>query len=268
MDEPTTPQDNSPATDVKLHEETGNISIGSASAVKIPPFWAEYPELWFAQIECQFQSNGVKKDISKFNLVVGHLEAKVLQQVSQAIINPPEDGKYQNLKRCIMDCFAESEHSQAKKLLSEMELGDKRPSQLLNIMKTYAGNKMSDDFLKTLWMQRMPTQVQQIISTIQGDTQNLATVADKIMEVGTYHQVSQASSGKSSEFLELEQQIFSLTKRFEKLEGFRGRSRSRSNFNERSRSSTNQQYEYCWYHFHFGENATKCIKPCQFSTKN
>ncbi|XP_035230343.1 uncharacterized protein LOC118202293, partial [Stegodyphus dumicola] len=41
------------------------------------------------------------------------------------------------------------------KLLSELELGEKKPSQLLCEMRNLVGNKVTDTFLKTLWLQHL-----------------------------------------------------------------------------------------------------------------
>jgi hypothetical protein len=39
---------------------------------------------------------------------------------------------------------------------TELELGDKKPSQLLREMRMLAGTQVKDDFLKTIFIQRLP----------------------------------------------------------------------------------------------------------------
>ncbi|XP_055910580.1 uncharacterized protein LOC129944945 [Eupeodes corollae] len=100
-------------------------------AIRIPSFWHEKPQIWFAQIEAQFKTANISKDSSKFNTIIGAIESQVLTQVSDAVLNPPSENKYENLKSLIIERFGDSEQRKIKKLLSDVDLGDKRPSQLL-----------------------------------------------------------------------------------------------------------------------------------------
>lgn len=245
-------------------------------SVKVPPFWSDSPEIWFAQIEAQFSIAHVRTDISKFNTIVGAIESKVLGQVSDAVLNPPDENRYENLKRVIISRFSDSEQCKMRKLLSEMSLGDQKPSQLLNEMKRLGGTKITDEFLKTLWLQNLPQQVRAILSTNDVDLTPLAAMADKIMEVGQFANVysvdssTPSSSRPCSEIASLEKRIDQLARTIEKLQIRPSRSRSNYRSSSSRRSSTpareKPQHEICWYHYKFGSAATKCRDPCSFST--
>ena len=60
------------------------------------------------------------------------MEGKVLQHVPDAMINPPAEEKSGNMKTQLIDYFAESGQKKISKLLSDMPLGDQKPSNLLN----------------------------------------------------------------------------------------------------------------------------------------
>lgn len=92
-------------------------------ATRVPPFWHEKSQIWFAQ----FQTAKIYRDFAKFNTVIGAIESQVLTQVSDAVLNPPTDSKCENLKAVIIERFGDSEQRKIKKLLSEVYLGDKRP---------------------------------------------------------------------------------------------------------------------------------------------
>lgn len=47
------------------------------NAVKVPPFLASQPKIWFAQIESQFEICGITTDDTKFNTIVGNIENSV-----------------------------------------------------------------------------------------------------------------------------------------------------------------------------------------------
>lgn len=73
---------------------------------------------------------------------------------------------------------------QLRKLLTEIELGDQLPTGLLRRMKTLAGEIASEDILKTLWLQRMPTSVNLVMYASQDvDASKMGASADKVMEV-------------------------------------------------------------------------------------
>ncbi|GFY79180.1 hypothetical protein TNIN_127721 [Trichonephila inaurata madagascariensis] len=66
-----------------------------------------------------------------------------------------------------------------------MELGDRRPSDLLRQMKSLAGSSISDELIKSLWLQRLPQQTQAILSISKDSLyiNNIAEMADKIIAV-------------------------------------------------------------------------------------
>lgn len=244
-----------------------NIEVMAAAQVKIPPFWSERPELWFAQVESTFALYQIRTDNAKFNHVVGRLEGKVLQYVSDAVINPPAEEKYSNLKAQLIGCFAESGQKKISKLLSDMPLGDQKPSNLLNRQRELAGTTVNEEFLKTLWIRQLPVNVQAILAVSPGDLATLAPLADKVMELTPSQNVNAATSTSSSN-TSLETKVEQLTKQVNQLlrsRNFRRRSTSRSGDRSITPSRNNKNFEICWYHFKFGDKATKCRSPCKLS---
>ena len=63
-----------------------------------------------------------------------------------------------------------------KKLLESEELGDRTPSQFLRRLKGLAGNMALDEFLKTIWMSRLPTTTQRVLTAVT--TQILQEMAE------------------------------------------------------------------------------------------
>lgn len=249
--------------------------------MKMPPFWEESPEIWFAQIEAQFKNAQVTTDLTQFNTVVGAIESRILTQVASAVLNPPENNKYKNLKDRILEAFSDSEHKKMTKLLEDISLGDRKPSQLLNEMRRLTTDGMTDELLKTLWLKRLPSQARVMLSTSEAELPELAKIADKIVEVGDLNSVNQISSSSQSTDA-LQKCILQLTKAVESLQKnsrfdrsrsrSRGRSQSQSdnrNGNSSDKSSKKKQYDTCWYHYKFGTKADKCggskDEPCRFS---
>ncbi|KAL7724852.1 hypothetical protein ACLKA6_012837 [Drosophila palustris] len=89
---------------------------------------------------------------------------------------------YGNLKRNIIERFCESEQKKIQKLLSDIDLGDRRPTQLLNELRGLAKDRINEDFLKSLWMQRLPPHARAILQASNDDLSGMAKLADKILE--------------------------------------------------------------------------------------
>lgn len=185
---------------------------------------------------------------------------------------------YSTLKKRIIDCFSESEDTRLKKLFKDFELGDRKPTQLLREMRDLSSGKLSDDVLKTLWLQRLPNQIKAILSASDDSLGDLATMADKISEVVDYRNdfVSISSVSKSTPLSEqsridnVETKIENLSRKIDELLRSRSGNNNQNNTyrRDRNRSKSRARHELCWYHSKFGTKATKCIEPCKFEQKS
>ncbi|XP_075150521.1 uncharacterized protein LOC142224625 [Haematobia irritans] len=254
--------------DSRPQENQEDDTMVQRVSVKVPPFWPERPEIWFAQIEAQFGIGKIVTDRSKFNTVVAAVESNVLAQISDAILNPPETGKYDNLKKCIIERFCESEQKKTQKLLSDVELGDRRPTQLLSELKELAKDKVSDDFLKSLWLQRLPANVRAILQASNAELGDLAKLADKVMEVSDFEQVCAIEKpSQESTMSEICRRMSRLERNFDRM--FKKQIRSRSSSSRSCRNQSNSSVPAsgeCWYHRRFGPKSEKCRAPCSFTT--
>ncbi|XP_050554196.1 uncharacterized protein LOC126911360 [Spodoptera frugiperda] len=149
---------------------------------RLPQFWRQNPRLWFAQFEAAVAASKIGEE-QKFNLVVPLLGNSDLEQIADIILNPPATGKYSSLKERLISTYQESDHRQLQKLLSGLELGDQKPSQLLRKMRDLSGKLLSDEALKVMWLNQLPTQVRAVISVnTESSLEMLAAMADKMME--------------------------------------------------------------------------------------
>ena len=68
-------------------------------------------------------------------------------------------------------------------MLNELELGDKKPSQLLREMRRLAGNKATEDVLRIKWIALLPTHFQSVLKIFTSNAlAKLEVAADKLME--------------------------------------------------------------------------------------
>ena len=124
-------------TDQKASESTQGTSAPEELkaiekvSVKLPPFWSAKPSLWFKVVEAQFNTNGVTTDKTKYFYILQALDHKTLDLIEDLVSNPPETGAYPKIRNTLIQRLADSDNTRVQKLIKDMELGDKKPSQLL-----------------------------------------------------------------------------------------------------------------------------------------
>lgn len=263
----------------------GNLDV---SRIKLPEFWPDQPQLWFMQVESQFALSGTTREITKYHHVVAQLDHKFILEVQDIISNPPDSNPYTILKSELVKRMSVSREHKVRQLLSNEEIGDRKPSQFLRHLRNLAGTSIPDDFLRTLWSNRLPHHIQSIIATQHSaPLDSVAELADKICEVHTepnfnVHSVAVTNPfHRDSTIDELKQSINKLTQQVAALSAHGGRtsrfrvsskglqkSTSRSRSRSYSRNHSRFQVGVCWYHNKFANKAKKCISPCNFHAGN
>jgi len=255
------------------------------------PFSRNDPASWFRQLEALFEINKVTDDNLKYIYVQARIEPAILSVVSDFFCAPPETEKYPALKKRIVAEFSDSPRRNVQKLLQDLTLGDRRPTQLLREMRTLADGNVTDDFLRPLFLARLPEQVQFVLAASEESLDKLAEMADRMLDFNVHRtevsNVNAINTRKSSLPTDTVQQYLTiLTEQVTKLtstvsdlvirvekgcencsqstSGFnRSRSRSRGptdrdRSSSRNRSQIPEGVSLCYYHYTFGKNARKC----------
>lgn len=251
-----------PNTSVSAAPEVSRVSV------KIPPFWIERPEVWFFQVEAQFKISGITCEDTKFNYLVAQLEPKYVDSIWD-IVTGTSKGKYADAKKRLLALFQDSEANRLKKLVTGIEMGDMKPSQFLQKLRTVATKDVSENLLKTLWLEKLPDSMKNIILVSDAELSKLAEMADKIADMNPQRSIC-AAAAPNPDLMEriamLEQQIATLTvqQRHRSAERQPNRHRSRSS----SRRRFNPKGSLCFYHYKFGENCfpEKCKQPCSWKS--
>ena len=181
-----------------MEQQTDNMSASTAPNVaavslKLPPYWPNDPAVWFAQVEAQFTTRGITVEDTKFAYVVSALQPEIAQEVRDILMNPPHDSPYTHLKAELIRRTSASEQKRLQQLLTQEELGDRKPSQLLRRMEQLLGSDhLEESIFKQLCLQRLPHHVQTILASNRDQMKmaQLADLADKIIEVGPVSTIS------------------------------------------------------------------------------
>ncbi|GFS77053.1 transposon Tf2-8 polyprotein [Trichonephila clavipes] len=252
-------------------------------ALRLPPFWKSNVRLWIAQCDHAFTFSGISSDDTKYSALVANLDAETLSYVSDIVLSPPNSDKYHTLSQRLITQFSDSETQKIKKLLTDLQLGDEKSSHLLRKMKELSNGQLQDDFLQSLWLQRMPPHIQTVLSASSEPLNKLAIIADKVSEVvgsssticaaTTVPPPFQSSSCSVQPTMDsLVRQIQELSLQVAELTRERNSSRHQRYSSDRRRShsrsrSVNRGSGICYYHRRYKEQARKCVSPCAFVQK-
>jgi hypothetical protein len=241
-------------------------------AVRLPPFWFDKPNVWFAQAEAQFTLAGITSDSTRYNHVVAQLDTRLAAEVEDIITNPPKDGAYLVLRAELTRRLSRSDGERVRQLIRNEELGDRRPSQFLRHLKSLAGETPDLTMLKQLWLTRLPTHVQAILSShAELGLEKLADLADSIIEVSPANPMLHAATKSSQP--EPSDWMLNLASRVDMLcqhlsvsavspHPGRPRSRSRPRYPRERSHSRSTTPTLCWYHKRYQANAQRCTTPC------
>ena len=115
------------------------------------------------------------------------LDNRYASEDEDIITSPPATNKDTTLKTELIRRLSLSQDQRVRQLLALEELGDRKPSQFLRHLRSLAGSsRLEDSILCTLWFQRLPTHVQQILQTqAHQPLDSQAVMTDTICEVAS-----------------------------------------------------------------------------------
>jgi hypothetical protein len=248
------------ASDVDEHQDLQEVT----SNFKLPPFPRTGIDMWFLQLEMFFSLKRIASDNTRFSHLVCTLPSEAVREVQDFIRNPPPTDRYTRLKQLILDRLSETDEDRIMQILYSEQLGDRKPSQFLRRLQELRGglHSISNDLLRTIFIKRLPTNIQMVLAaSTEVDLEKLALLADK-----TYAISPPAIQEISYE--DLQREVESLrsivSSSSSRSSSSSGRPASRKQGTLTTKTEVDPEPEVCWYHRKFGQQATRCRKPCSF----
>lgn len=84
------------------------------------------------------------------------LDVDVLDQVSEIITSPPTCGNYPTIKAALAKAHRDSEEQKLRSLLAGIQLGDRKPSQLLKTMRELSQSIVTEDASRSCGCKDLP----------------------------------------------------------------------------------------------------------------
>ena len=150
-------------------------------SLKLPPFWASEPQIWFAQGEAQFALLKIFADDTKDLYVFSALDQAITSRLNDSISNPQEDDKYDTLRARLVETFNLIELEWAALLLHFQPLGNTKSSTLTNEMLALLSDNPSCFLFLQLFLGGLPEDMcTQLTDANINDCRQLAWRADRI----------------------------------------------------------------------------------------
>lgn len=281
-----------------------------SNAVKIPPPLMDTGNLegFFLAVEYWFAASGITatQDSKRFNFIMAQVPQKALVELKAKFEMLPATGKYEFAKTTLTAHYSESQQRRMQRVLSEMALGDAKPSQLYYDMRRVANGSISDELLLDLWATRLPANIQHLVVANQGPVNEKVAIADAVMESQRWRPINAISSATPrgaptdhapprndpqcshakclDAWRDVRQYLHSIKNTLQDIQStMRVTTPDRSptartrRYSTTSDSSTGTQRtapsanratnDVCWYHEKHGVRATKCRSPCSFKAK-
>lgn len=267
------------------------IFATSAIRLDLPRFAENNINEYFTRLGHWFNASRVTSDAQKYSVVMASIPVERTNEVEAIAETAPEHGKYEFMKRRIIAYFADSQQKRLREALSDMQLGDMKPSQFYNKLKRLAGDSLTETALIELWAAQLPEMAHATVVQMKNSPlEDRLAAADALIESLRLRSfggmnVNQATAGTSDStttipstgaaaqpiepfpgFNLLINKITDLCKnnnnnerRLRNQGGLRSRSKSNS---RRNRSESSAEPSICWYHQKFGDDADHCLLPC------
>ena len=204
----------------------------SAVSLKLPTFWPQQPKVWFAQVEAQFAIRSITKEETKYHYVISALDQETAVRVLDLLETTPTDSPYETLKKRLIGSFSLSEYERAHKLLHLPQLGDEKPSSLLDQMLGLLGKHPPCFIFKQIFLERLPERIRSVlVHSDISDMRQLAEAADRL---------------HSSLMQEAASEVHKVSTR-------------------RPSKEKITKPGLCFYHARFGSKAKRCVAPCNWS---
>ena len=160
--------------------------VGSV-AVRLPTFWIASPELWFAQVEANFDNRNPKitTDMSKYNHVLQALSEEVLNECEHAISSQGPD-RYPALKRALLKAYGKSTAKKSAELLEMAakpgSMSGRRPSTIMMRIRSLSGSSY-DALERAMFLNQLPVPVRTALASSNiASNDDLTAEADRITE--------------------------------------------------------------------------------------
>lgn len=182
--------------------EPGSDALKDISTVMInlPSFYVNNSEGWFCQADAQFSIQGITMDNTKCWYIYAALNSETSSRAMHSMKATRSRKEYKVIHSSLLKVFSLSKWECSQRVLSITELGNHKPTQLMNYILCSMGD-LSPSFLLTfVFMRSLPSNIQDALAHLKtDDLEHLGEEAEWIMALPRKSQSSVCSTQKNQD---------------------------------------------------------------------
>ena len=184
----------------------------------------------------------ISVELTKFYHDVAALDGTTAKCVSDILEIPPRENPYNILKKRLNNAFALSDRERAAQILELNDLGDRKPSAIMDNLIGLVGDRSSEFLVREVFLRSLPDKISIVVAASTSGLCDIALEADRnFSKSGMLIATAQPTVNK----------VHGPTP--EVHASFRPR--------RVARNSQPEQTGRCYYHAAFGAAARKCCAP-------
>ena len=246
--------------------------VAQPHKVHLKPLWTGKVRMWFSLAEATFDQYNITSDRMKFNLVLPALSEDTLDRV-KGIVEVPErlERPYERLRERLQEVYEPDDWECAARLRHMRELGDMKPSQLMDSMVALLPAGEAPGILfKSIFLSRLPADMRDHVQAKakQLDPEALAQLADTIWQsrnADRRHVLAAVDKPATEVDQDLVEGVAALN--VDKKEKKTGRWTKKR---PQARGGGQKSRLICWKHIKYGADAFSCedAEHCTFNQGN
>jgi len=147
-----------------------------------PLFYVKNPKGWFNQFESKIMAADLVEDLPVYYDLLKELNNHdILCCILDVFQNMSMVNKYMYFRSHLLKKISEQER--LIELVSDLNLEDKYPSVLLNEMKQLTDDKLLEQNLQRLWLQKLPPQIRDTLLLSSDSLSSKSLLADNIKDL-------------------------------------------------------------------------------------
>lgn len=164
------------------NDENELISNNTANFVNLPTFDATNPQHWLRMSIYAFKAYNVTDEQQKYYLMIGALPSHIQMDAADNV-KPDLPNSFKTLCDYITKITSIPTEKRIKTLLSDTQMGDRKPSQFLRYLRELIGSEADGDstFVRSIFLDRLPKKITMIIAPPpEQSLDSIAEIADRI----------------------------------------------------------------------------------------
>ena len=174
--------------------------IDAYRAPKLPRFFRDDPASFFVVAEAAFRRAHVRTESVKADYIIANLDHDLIPHIKHLIeLDPKPADIYTQIKTRLISSFSASAETRLRRLFRGKVVSEGKPSLFLARLRALNDGSCTDNILKSVFLEHMPSQIRAILAMSNVDNlQELANLADKILEASQPMSYQVASTSVAS----------------------------------------------------------------------